>query len=109
MRIHRLAWVVFLALSLTATGQESEKDKNERIRAKEPTTVTVEGRSDPVQTQNSERSSSGDEKRESGLKAFVSKTWGGIVRFGGWLMNANDDIPSERERRSRSQSEGAKK
>jgi hypothetical protein len=119
VRLFRCFALVLLASALNgapAVGQDTEnvrgkqdtenvraKQDTERVRARQPTTVTVHGRVDPVDPERSAQEG-GVEKR-SGVARALAKTWNGIVSFGGWLLDKDDVIPSERERRERSGSE----
>lgn len=76
--------------------EQQSNEKTPRVRAKEPTTVTVEGRADTVNTERSDT--------DNGVKGVANKTWKGMVRFGGWLMNTKEDIPADRERQNRPES-----
>ena len=102
--------VLALALSLPAIQFAQEQPKQEQskpqqqqqeqrgpIRA-EPTVVTIEGTADRVKTDRSRNDRNLGSKAAGGIKAGAAKTWNGIVRFGGWLLNSGDDIPSDRER-----------
>jgi hypothetical protein len=94
--------LVLLALLPLASAKQDKKDPD-RVRAKEPTTVTVYGEQERVKTNEAEQDRRKSSGALGGLKNAASKTWNGIVGFGGWLLNVDDDIPSERERRSRSE------
>jgi hypothetical protein len=84
---------LFMAVTLTgATGHAAETENREQlaiVRATEPTVVTVEG---DVEAEKQGRDRGGKVKRGA---AAVPRVAG---RLTGWLLNVNEDIPSERER-----------
>jgi hypothetical protein len=94
---------VIIAVLLPFAAAQQESKKRERVRAKEPTTVTVYGKQDRVETRESAQDRNGGVV--GGLKNVAAKSWNGLISFGGWLLNTDDDVPSERERRTRSQQE----
>ena len=79
-----------------------EKRENERVRAKEPTTVTVYGTPERAQKQEKQTPEKSGNKVIGAFKKAATSTWNGVVDFGGWIFNVEDDIPSGRERRGRS-------
>ena len=84
-------------------------DKDTRVRAKEPTVVTVRGSADAVQTQTAtpqQRSVGG--KVVHGIKTGALTAVRGVTAFAGWIANTDDDIPSEQER-SRTEQTTARK
>src|SRR5262245_26418373 len=85
--------VVLFTLLPLASARQHKKD-DERLRAKQPTTVTVYGQQDRV-TPNEAPQSQKDAARTGGMKGAAARTWNGLISFGGWLLNTNDDIPSE--------------
>lgn len=89
-----------LAASAVAADRDADRDK-EQVRAKKPTVVTVEGKFDPVEPQ---RRSAGS-KLAGGVKAGAVKVLHGLFDFTGWMLNVDQDIPSERDRRERGTSE----
>jgi hypothetical protein len=84
-----------------SVDKQSNGQPRDRVRAKEPTVVTVRGKADQVDPEASEQRG-GVSKVGHGIRDGVGKVWNGIVSFGGWLLNKDDDIPSDRERRSNS-------
>jgi hypothetical protein len=101
---------VALALTLlipgSIAGAEDETQKKGRVRAKEPTVVTVEGRADKVDEDRSASGKSLPAKIGSGIRAGAAGAARAIVGFGGWLLNTDEDIPSDRERREAEQQRG---
>ena len=93
-----MACGVFFAI-VAAVGPAAAQDV-ERVRAATPTTVTVQGQQDAVDPFHTARKQGLGAKIVSGVKGAVGKTWNGIVHVGGWLLDENDDIPSERDRRA---------
>ena len=93
-----MACGVLLALA-TVVAPSAAEDPG-RVRAATPTTVTVRGEQDPVRQLPTGRKEGLGAKVVSGLKGTARKTWSGLVSVGGWFLNENDDIPSERERRA---------
>ena len=92
-----LTATVVLGLAVTAFAQE--KDKEPRVKAKEPTVVTVYGKKDNVDAQKAPdqpRSMGG--KVLHGLGSGVRAAGRGVAGFTGWLLNTDDDIPRERDR-----------
>jgi hypothetical protein len=110
VRLRRIVLVLIVgSISLTAGQDKQDKEERDRVRAKEPSTVTVYGRQDRVEAKESERKGQSGNRAVNGLKNAAAGAWNGIISFGGWLLNTDDDIPSERERRSRSEPERQKK
>ena len=95
MSIHGVTVVLALGSALMLAAQS----KDERVRAKEPTVVTVYGTRENVATEKAAqppRSVSGKvgHRMKSGFAAIGK----GIAGFGGWLLNTDDDIPRQEER-----------
>lgn len=89
---------VLLSASLVAPALAQE-EKPPRVRAKEPTVVTVEGTPKKVELDH--------ERSKDKTNPFVKAVKGigrGIVNGVGALLNVEDDIPSERERARQEQS-----
>jgi hypothetical protein len=104
-----VALAVVLLIPGLLPGAEDDPQKKDRVRAKEPTVVTVEGQADRVNEDRSTPDKSLPAKIGSGIKTGVTGAARAIVGFGGWLLNADDDIPSERERREAGQQRGRTK
>jgi hypothetical protein len=82
-----------------ATQQKTTE--RERVRANDPTVVTVHGtRPEVEQDQSREHPGLGGR-----IKSGAAAAWNGVVGLTGWLLNTKDDIPSERERTRRKESE----
>lgn len=76
--------------AVTLFGQ----DPDQRVQAKEPTVVTVQGvaeRVEPTQTAARPRRKA-SRFRLGGLKALA-----GAGSIAGWMLNVDDDIPASRE------------
>jgi hypothetical protein len=103
------ACVFALVLALSGSSAlGADQDEKERVRAKKPTVVTVEGKLDPVETQRAPQNQGLGGKITSGVKTGAAKVWNGLIGFTGWMLNVEDDIPSERERRERGTQEDDK-
>ena len=76
-----------------------EPQDNSRIQVKEPSVVTVHGVPDRVEPARMRRKPGRFKLR--GLKALT-----GAGNAAGWLLNADDDIPSSRERARRANTYG---
>jgi hypothetical protein len=100
MKRLKIALAALLVLPMCIAAQEPEP-KNGRVRAKEPTVVTVEGRADQVEPARA------PQRRSVGRRigSVFTSTWNGVVSAAGWLLDSKDDIPSERERRERNKPE----
>jgi hypothetical protein len=97
---------LFLILGSAVAGLA--QDKEPRVRAKEPTIVTVHGSQDKVETDHSRqqpRSVGG--KMLHGIQTGVVTVGRGVAGLTGWLLNTNDDIPRERDR-ARSEKESTR-
>ena len=91
--------VIALALILgyaAAAAPEEKPRTSPRVRAKEPTVVTIEGSADRVSEDNT-RKRSVPSKIGNGIRNGATGAARAVVRFGGWLLNVGDDIPSPRE------------
>ena len=91
VRLHRTALTAVFALGALVTPVTGQ------VRAKEPTTVTVEGRQERVEPQATERKPQRKAGVAGAMKTAAGKTWNGLVSFSGWLLNTSDDIPSPKE------------
>ena len=92
----RCLTVVVLGCALSLNAQQS---KDERVRTSEPTTVTVYGTRDKVETDEAETTPrSGVGKVGHGIKSGAAAVGKGIVSFVGWLANVDDDIPRQKDR-----------
>ena len=94
----RLAVALVVVLLSTESYAQEQRRKDDRVRAKDPTVVTVEGQADIVRTTEPRDSGNIGTKVVRGLRSGVVNTGRAIGRFGGWLLNTDDDIPSRRER-----------
>jgi hypothetical protein len=83
------------------TQARPQRQDDGRVRAKEPTVVTVRGKQSQVEEDQAPQPRGVGSKIKSGAAA----AWNGVVGFTGWLFNTKDDIPSERERGRRQESE----
>jgi hypothetical protein len=92
--------VVFTAL-FVGSASASQQEEKEPVRAKKPTVVTVEGKAEPVETDQASQPKPND----TGVGGAIKKVWRGVVGFTGWMFNVDNDIPAERERRERRESE----
>lgn len=92
----RCLTVVVLGCALSLNAQQ---DKDERVRTNEPTTVTVYGTRDKVQTEKAETPRrSGAAKLGHGIKSGAAAVGKGVVGFFGWLANVDDDVPRQQDR-----------
>ncbi len=91
---------VALALLVACTPAIAGDEKTDklRVRASQPTVVTVEGHADRLKTDGSRSSLA---KAAKGIQTGITGTGRAFVTFGGWLLNVKDDIPSERERQQK--------
>lgn len=80
-----------------AEEQGKKKNKDDRVRASEPTVVTVYGQQQKVEPQ--QRSVGG--KVVHGIRSGATGAARGIASFTGWLLNTNDDVPRERDRQQK--------
>ena len=91
----RCLTVVFaLGCALTLDAQT----KDERVRAKEPTVVTVHGSRqnvEPDQAPQRQRSAVG--KVGHGLRTGVAAVGKGFASFVGWIANVDDDVPQRQD------------
>lgn len=88
-----------LALSL-AFSAGAPPDEKRPVQAKKPTVVTVEGARERVEpNRETEPPRNPGSKVGGAIKAGFTKAWKGVTGLTGWLLNTDDDIPSERERR----------
>jgi hypothetical protein len=91
--------LVLAVIVVPVFAQERSRDTGQ-VRAKEPTVVTVRGTADAVETNRAEQKKGFGTRVGRGARNVATKTWNGIVDFGGWLLNGGDDVPSERERKA---------
>ena len=82
--------VIVLATAALLLAGQTEPEIG-RVRTETPTVVTVRGNQDTVRT---------DDKRPG--KWRIGRP---LARAIGWAMNAGDDIPSERELKTRNRSQ----
>ena len=94
----RLVVALGEVLFTTESYAQEQRRKDDRVRAKEPTVVTVEGQADAVETTEPRQPENVGSKIVRGLRSGVVGTGRAIGRFGGWLLRTDDDIPSRRER-----------
>ena len=87
--------LVGLALLVGNFAVNAQEPQDSRIQVKEPTVVTVHGVQDRVEPARMRRKPG--RFKLGGLKALT-----GAGNAAGWLLNADDDIPSSRERARRS-------
>ena len=90
-----IALALILVFAAAAAPQE-EPQTAPRVRAKEPTVVTVEGAADRV-AEDSTRKRSIPAKIGNGIREGAIGAARAVVLFGGWLLNVDDNIPSPRE------------
>lgn len=90
--------LMIAALPLAA---QERKPQDERVRASEPTVVTVRGKTTPVETNHGTKDRSLAGRVGGGFKTAAARTWNGVVRATGWLLDVKDDIPSANEGRDR--------
>jgi hypothetical protein len=87
--------LMFSALALLAATDEQDR----RVRATEPTIVTVRGTSEEVATQEPMSKRSGrSNKLGQTLRKGTASAVKGVVGAAGWLLNADDDIPRKQDR-----------
>ena len=86
--------LALLAVAAPAFGEDPG-----RVRANEPTTVTVRGQLEPVPRIAAQKGGLGA-RLANGVKGTARKTWNGIIYLGGLFIDEDDVIPSERERRA---------
>jgi hypothetical protein len=96
-RFSSIVGIAALLLSATASVAQEDKKQDDRVRAKEPTVVTVEGEADRVKTDDT-RNVGGARKVGRGIKNGAAAVWNGIVGFMGFSLGVDEDIPSKRER-----------
>jgi hypothetical protein len=90
----------FVLLSIFAIGclpllAESEKPDT-RVRA-EPTVVTVEATQDRIETHAPRRTSKRGGAVKRKVRAGAGAAAKGAVTAAGWLLNADEDIPSPQD------------
>ena len=86
---------VFFALcfgAVTLVAQEQQQEQ--RVQAKEPTVMTVQGTSERL---NPEETVAQPRRRTSRFKLGGLKALTGAGNAAGWMLNVDDDIPSSRE------------
>src|SRR5688572_27535214 len=88
-----------LLLALSAVASTAFGEDVGRVRADAPTTVTVRGQVERLDPLRVAQKGGLAAKFVSGVKGTARWTWHGVVHIGGWLLDENDDIPSQRERR----------
>lgn len=97
----RLSFTLALVLIVFALPGQGQTDSKERVRAKQPSVVNVEGRADPVDVDRAaaaqDRSLAA--KVGGGIRSGAAWTGRGVLRFTGWVMGTQEDIPSERQRK----------
>jgi hypothetical protein len=92
-------------MGIAATGLMADEPQREpRVRAKEPTVVTVRGQQDRVETAEPRARHNPLARVGHGVKTGALKVAGGVVSFTGWLLDVDDDVPSERERGRKTES-----
>lgn len=91
----RLASIVMLPWALSAVLLARDTS-DRRVRATEPTVLTVEGAGDEVGSQVPQQQvNPGKLKRvRSGAAAAVK----GLIDAAGWLLNTDEDLPARRDR-----------
>ena len=90
-----------LAVLLMPAGfalAENQQSQDTRVRAKEPTVITVEARVDDLKQDGSAKRT-GPAKSGRGIGAGVTATGRAVASFAQWLLNVDEAIPSERERK----------
>jgi hypothetical protein len=94
MRRVTQSFIYALLSAALVTSAVAQEDKPPRVRAKEPTVVTVEGTQKEVGLDREQQA----EGKSNPVKKAVQSVGRGVVNGIGWLLRVNDDIPSERER-----------
>jgi hypothetical protein len=86
--------VLILILAPTLMAEEN---RDRRVRASEPTVVTVEGKRDEVEQQAPRQR----EPRQGtkGMRRGAAAAAKGVVGAVGWLLNTDEDVPARRDRK----------
>lgn len=94
-----LTVVLALGCALTVNAQNNGQKQDDRVRAKDPTVVTVYGQRENVEQDKApqpERSAAG--KVGHSIKSGAAAIGKGIVGFAGWLANVDETVPRRRDR-----------
>lgn len=94
-----LTVVLALGCALTLNAQKNEQKQDERVRAKEPTVVTVYGQRENVEGEKAPQPDrNAVEQVGHGLRTGAVAVGKGIVSFAGWLANVDEVIPKRKNR-----------
>lgn len=88
--------VAVLLMAAAPVLAEDQQSQDARVRAKQPTVITVEGRAHDLEQDRSTRQRTGVASPGRGIGAGLTATGRVFATFGQWLLNVDDDIPSER-------------